>query len=112
MISSVSASELNEVEGNEHGQRKEYKFLRGTNGADQVDGHLRAKEISLQLPDEQHVRVHKRMSRSAAHALDHVADHSVHARLGRVQYSECNQFACARSRQPHTHLRAYRRASL
>ena len=66
MVSSVSAYELNEeVDGNELGHREEGIFLMGTGGtttADQVDGHLRAKEISLQLPDEQHVRVHKRLS--------------------------------------------------
>ena len=61
MITSVSAYELNEVEGNEHGQGKEAEPLNGT-GYDKVDGHLRAKEISLQLPDEQHVRVHKGFS--------------------------------------------------
>ena len=66
MITSVSAYELNEaVEGGpEHGQGEEAKPLNGTGGGakDQVDGHLRAREISLQLPDEQHVRVHKRLS--------------------------------------------------
>ena len=62
MISSVSEYELNEVEGNEHGQRREYKFLSGTNGGNQVDGHLHAKEISLQLAYEQHLRVHMRLS--------------------------------------------------
>ena len=64
----MSAYELNEaVEGdNEHAQGEESKPLNGTGGAGaggyQVDGHLRAKEIALQLPDEQHVRVHKRLS--------------------------------------------------
>ena len=66
MITSVSAYELNEADegGNEHGQGKGAKPLNYTGGAggDQVDGHLRAKEIFLQLPDEQHVRVNKRLS--------------------------------------------------
>ena len=65
MITTGSAYELNEVErGNEHGQGDEDTFLTGTGGTtiDQVDGHLRSKEISLQLPDEQHIRVHKRLS--------------------------------------------------
>ena len=61
MITSVSAYELNEVKVNKHKQKEEAKPLNGT-GYDKVDGHLRAKEISLQLPDEQHVRVHKRLS--------------------------------------------------
>ena len=61
MITSVSAYELNEVEGNKHGQEEEAEPLNGT-GYDKVDGHLRAKEISLQLPDEQNVRVHNRLS--------------------------------------------------
>ena len=62
MITSVSAYELNEIEeGNKHGQGEEAKPLNGK-GYDKVDGHLRAKEISLQLPDEQHVRVHKRLN--------------------------------------------------
>ena len=66
MITSVSAYEVNKaVEGGtEHGQGEEAKPLDGTGGGaiNQVDGHLRAKEISLQLPDEQRVRVHKRFS--------------------------------------------------
>ena len=63
MITSASAYELNEVEGNEHGHGEEAKLFNGTGGGnDQVDVHLRAKEISLQLPDEQQVRVHKRLS--------------------------------------------------
>jgi len=33
-----------------------------TSNVDQVDGHLRAKELSVEFPDEQHLRVHKRMS--------------------------------------------------
>ena len=62
MITSVSAYELNEVEEeNKHGQGEEAKPLNGK-GYDKVDGHLRVKEISLQLPDKQHVRVHKRLS--------------------------------------------------
>ena len=61
MITSVCAYELNEIEGNEHGQGEEAKPLNGT-GYHKADGHLRGKEISLQLPDEQHVRVHKRLS--------------------------------------------------
>ena len=64
MITSVSAYELNEVEaGNEHSVGEETQPHSGTAGGagDEVDGYLRAKEISLQLPDEQHVRVHKRL---------------------------------------------------
>ena len=63
MITNVSAYELNEIEGNEHELEEEAKPLSGTSGdGDQIDGHLRAEELSLQLPDEQHVRVHKRLS--------------------------------------------------
>ena len=65
MITSVSAYELNEdVKGNKNSHEDGALFLTGTGDttSDQVDGHLRAKEISLQLPDEQHVRVHKRLS--------------------------------------------------
>ena len=64
-MSSVSAYELNEdIEGNKRAHGEQVKFLHATHGSgvDQVDGHLRAKELSLQLPDEQHVRVHKRLS--------------------------------------------------
>ena len=61
MITSVSAYELNDREGNKHGQGEEAKPFNGT-GYDKVYGHLSAKEVSLQLPDEQHVRVHKRLS--------------------------------------------------
>ena len=61
MISSVSAYEINDVEGNKHGQGKQAEFLCGK-GGNHVDGHLRAIEFSLQLPDELHVRVHNRLS--------------------------------------------------
>ena len=54
MIISVSAYELNELEeGNKHSVGEETKLFSGTacGAGDQVDGHLLAKEISLQLPD-------------------------------------------------------------
>ena len=61
MITSVSAYELNEVDGSKHGQGEAAKPINGTD-YDKVNGHMRANEISLQLHDEQHVRVHKRLS--------------------------------------------------
>ena len=65
MMSSVSAYELNEdIEKNKRAHGEQVKFFSATDGSgvDQVNGHLRARELSLQLPDEQHVRVHKRLS--------------------------------------------------
>ena len=65
MITSVSVYELNEVEGgNKHSVGEETKPFSGTacGAGDEIDGRLRAKEIFLQLPNEQHVRVHKRLS--------------------------------------------------
>ena len=65
MNCSVSSYELNEdINENKRSHGEQVKFLSATHGSgvDQVDGHLGAKEISLQLPDEQHVRVHKRLN--------------------------------------------------